>query len=51
MAPKRMTLGARLVVNWHNMEEHFGKSVKNVRWSMSPQEVGDGLDIIVEFQV
>jgi len=25
--------------------------VKNARWTMSPQEAGDGLDSIVEFQV
>jgi len=28
----------------------FVKSVKNARWSMSPQKVGDGLESIVEFQ-
>ena len=27
------------------------ESVKNARWSMSPQEAGDGLESMVEFQV
>ena len=51
VAPKRMPLGARLAVNTHNMGERFGESVKNTRWSMSPQEAGNGLDSKVEFQV
>jgi len=46
-----MPFGARLAVNTHNMEGRFVESVKNARWSMSPQEVGDGLESIVEFQV
>jgi len=33
------------------MGERFGESVKNTRWSMSPQEAGNGLDSKVEFQV
>jgi len=51
VASKRMPLGARLAVNTHNMEGRFVESVKNARWSMSPQEAGDGLESIVEFQV
>jgi len=51
VAPKRMPLGARLAVNTHNMWGRFVESVKNARWSMSPQEAGDGLESIVEFQV
>jgi len=51
VAPKRMPLGARLAVNTHNMGRRFVESVKNVRWSMSLQEAGDGLESIVEFQV
>jgi len=50
VAPKRMPLGARLVVNTHNMGGRFVESV-NARWLMSPQEAGDGLESIVEFQV
>ena len=42
VAPKRMPLGARLAVNTHNMGGRFVESVKNARWSMSPQEAGDG---------
>jgi len=48
---KRMPLGARLAVITHNMGGRFVESVKNARWSMSPQEVGVGLESIVEFQV
>jgi len=48
---KRMPLGARLAVNTHNMGGRFVESVKNARRSMSPQEVGDVLERIVEFQV
>jgi len=51
VAPKRMPLGTRLAVNIHNMRGGFVESVKNARWSMSPQEVGDGLESIVEFRV
>jgi len=51
VTPKRMPLGARFAVNTHNMGGHFVESVKNARWSMSPQEVGDGLESIVKFQV
>jgi len=51
VAPKRMPLGARLAVKTHNMGGRFVESVKNARWSMSPQEAGDGLESIVEFQV
>ena len=38
VAPKRMPLGARIAVNTHNMGECFVESVKNARWSVSPQE-------------
>jgi len=51
VAPKRMPLGARLAVNTHNMGGCLVASVKSVQWSMSPQEAGDGLESIVEFQV
>jgi len=51
VAPKRMPLGARLAVNTHNMGGRFVESVKNARWSISPQETGNGLESIVEFQV
>jgi len=51
VAPKRMPLGACLAVNTHNMGGRFVELVKNARWSMSPQEVGDGLKNIIEFQV
>jgi len=51
VAPKQMPLGARLAVNTHNMGGRLVESVKNARWSMSPQEAGDGLESIVEFQV
>jgi len=33
------------------MGGRFIESVKNARWSMSPQEAGDGLESIVDFQV
>ena len=46
-----MDAGARLAVNTHNMEERFVELVKNARWSMSPQEAGDGLENILEVQV
>jgi len=49
--PKRMPPGTRLAVNTHTMGGRFVESVKNARWSMSPQEAGDGLESIVEFQV
>jgi len=51
VAPKRMPLGARLAVTTHNMGGRFVESVKNARWSMSPQEAGDRLESRVEFQV
>jgi len=51
VAPKRMQLGARLVVITHNMGGRFVESVKNARWSMRPQEAGDEIEIMVEFQV
>jgi len=51
VAPKRMPLGANLMVNTYNMGGRFVESVKNARWSMSPQEARDGLESIVEFQV
>jgi len=51
MAHKRMPLGPRLAVNTHNMGGRFVESAKNARWSMSPQEAGDGFESIVEFQV
>jgi len=50
-APKRMPLGAHLVASTYKMGCCFVESVKNARWSMSPQEVGGGLESIVEFQV
>jgi len=51
LASKWMPLGARLTMNTHNMGGRFVESVKNARWSMSPQEAGDGLESIDEFQV
>jgi len=51
VAPKQMPLGARLAVNTHNMGGRFVELVKNARWSMSPQEVGNGFESIVVFQV
>ena len=51
VAPKQMQLGARFAVNTHNMGGRFVESVKNARWSMRPQEAGDGLESMVEFQV
>ena len=51
VAPKRVLLGARLAVNTHNMGGRFVESVKNARWYLSPQEAGDGLESMVEFQV
>jgi len=50
-APKWMPLGARLAVNTHYMGGRIVESVKNARWSISPQEAGDGLESIDEFQV
>jgi len=47
----RMPLGARLAVNTHNMGGRFVESMKNAQWSMNPQEAGDGLESIIEFQV
>jgi len=46
-----MPLGARLAVNTHNMGGCFVESMKNERWPMSPQEAGDALKSIVEFEV
>ena len=52
VAPKRiLPLGARLAVNTHNIGGRFVESVKNTRWSMSPQEAGHGLESMVESQV
>ena len=51
VSPKRMPLGARLVMNTHNMGVRLVESVKNAWWLMSLQEAGDGLESIVEFQV
>jgi len=51
VAPKPMPLGARLAVNTHNMRGRFAESVKNARWTMSPQEAGDGLESIVKLQI
>jgi len=51
VAPKQMSLRARLALNTHNIGGRFVESDKNGRWSMSPQEVGDGLESIVEFRV
>jgi len=50
VAPKRMPLGARLAVTTHNMGGRFVESVKNARWSMSPQEAGDGHESIVQIK-
>ena len=33
------------------MGGRFVESLKNAQWLMSPQEAGDGLECIVEFQV
>ena len=38
VTPKRIPLGAHLAVNTQYMGERFVESVKNARWSMSPQE-------------
>jgi len=46
-----MPLGARLAVNTHKIGGRFVESVKNARCLMSPQEAGDGLESMVEFQV
>ena len=51
VAPKRMQLGARLAVNTHNMGRRFVESVKNARWSKSPQGARGGLESTVKFQV
>ena len=51
VAPKRMPLGAHLAMKTHNIGGRFVESVQNTRWSMSPQEAGNGLDSKVEFQV
>ena len=51
VALKWMPLGARLAVNTHKMGGRFVESLKNTLWSMSPQEAGDGLESMVEFQV
>jgi len=51
VAPKRMPFGACLAVNTHNMGGRFVESVKNARWSMSPQEAEHALESIVKFQV
>jgi len=37
-------------ISVHKTQQNV-ESVKNARWSMSPQEAGDGLESIVEFQV
>jgi len=46
-----MPLGTRLAVSTRNKVGRFVESLKNARWSMNPQEAGDGLESIVEFQV
>ena len=51
LAPKQIPIGARLAVNTHNMGGHFVESDKSAQWSISPQEAGDGLESIVEFEV
>jgi len=51
VAPKRMSLGARLAVNTHIIGGRFVESMKNARWLMSLQEAGDGFGSIAEFQV
>jgi len=43
-----LALGGEHPQHW---EAFFKESVKNARWSMSPQEAGDRLESIVEFQV
>ena len=50
VAPKRMPFGARLAVNIHNMGARFVESVKNSRWSISPQAARDELESIVSFR-
>ena len=50
VAPKWMLLGVRLAVNKCNMGGRFVESVKNARWSMSPQAAGNGFKSISEFQ-
>jgi len=39
-----MPLGTHLAVNTHNMGRRFVESVKNARWSMSPQVRRRGMD-------
>ena len=51
VASKRIPHGARLALNTYDMGGRFVESVKNAQWSTSPQEAGDGLESIVEFQV
>jgi len=51
VAPQRTSLGACSAVNTHNMGGRFVELVKNARWSMSPQEAGNGFESIGEFQV
>ena len=46
-----MPLGAFLAVNTHNMGGRCVESVKNARWSMSPQKAGDWLESILGFLV
>ena len=52
---KRLRVSSTKTVKWRlnrcNLGGRFVESVKNARWSMSPQEAGDGLESIVEFQV
>ena len=46
-----MPLGARLVLNTHNMGWCFVESVRNAQWLMSLQEARDGIRSIVDYQV
>jgi len=46
-----MPLGAHFAINTHSMGGRFVESVKNARWSMRPQEAGDGFESIIKFQV
>ena len=51
VAPYQMPLVAFFTLNTHNRGGRFVEVVKNTQWSLSPQEVGDGLESIFEFQV
>ena len=42
VASKRMPLGAHWAVKTHHTGGRFAETAKNVRWSTSPQEAGQG---------